>query len=253
VKGRAVVDGTAVPLEQAVIPVTDPGFTLGYTVFETFAWPVPGTLAPHWRRLRRSAALAGMSCPVDEVLSSDVAALGLTEGSWRVRMTLTGAGRRVVVATPLDRSRRFAPVRVITRRAPEHVFMPGEVKHGSRAGWHAAVKASGVDDILMVDAEGRFTEGTTCGVLAVVDGVLLTAPHDGRILRSTTVSRLLGHAERLQIPVRRQGARWDGPLDALYVASSTRSIAPVVELNGAALPGWDPIGRRLMQEESGDA
>jgi len=33
--------------------------------------------------------------------------------------------------------------------------------------------------------------------------------------------------------------------DALYIASATRHLAPVVSLDGEALPGWDPVGRLL--------
>jgi branched-subunit amino acid aminotransferase/4-amino-4-deoxychorismate lyase len=107
------------------------------------------------------------------------------------------------------------------------------------------VRRRQVDEILFVDAEGRFTEGTSCAVVAVVGGRVMTAPWDGRILASTTLRRLLGHAARLGIEVVFQGARANQPFDALYVASTTRSLAPVAELDGRVLSIWDPVGRRL--------
>lgn len=99
--------------------------------------------------------------------------------------------------------------------------------------------------MLMVDQDGRFTEGTTTGVWAVVDGVLWTAPDDGRILVSTGILQLLEVATAMGIPIRREGADASGPWDGLYVASATRGIAPVAELDGQVLRGWEPIGMRI--------
>lgn len=105
-------------------------------------------------------------------------------------------------------------------------------------------------ELLFVDGDGRFTEGTSCAVLAVVDGALYTAPWDNRILRSTTLERLLGHAAAARIAVVRQGAAASGPWDALYVATTTRCLSPVATLDGVALSTWDPIGRALQAAES---
>ncbi|HMV65890.1 MAG TPA: aminotransferase class IV, partial [Myxococcota bacterium] len=138
-----------------------------------------------------------------------------------------------------------APVRAARGPHRDEPFLGGRPKHSSRAPWAVAVARSGVDDVLLVDASGRFTEGTTCGILAVLDGVLWTAPDDGRILPSTTVIDVVRRAEALGVPVRREGPPADGPWDGLYVASATRDLAPVVELDGAALPGWEPVGRRI--------
>jgi branched-subunit amino acid aminotransferase/4-amino-4-deoxychorismate lyase len=80
---------------------------------------------------------------------------------------------------------------------------------------------------------------------AVIDGVLWTAPHDGRILVSTTLCETVERAHQLGIPVRREGPPASGPWDGLYVCSTTRELAPVVELDGKALVGWDPVGTRL--------
>jgi branched-subunit amino acid aminotransferase/4-amino-4-deoxychorismate lyase len=124
-------------------------------------------------------------------------------------------------------------------------MLPGFVKHRSRGAWMVEVRRRGVDEILFVDADGRFTEGTSCAVVTVVGGKVWTAPWDGRILASTTLRRLLAHATHLGIEVVRKGARPSEPFDALYVASTTRSLAPVEELDGRPLPTWDPIGRRL--------
>ncbi len=247
--GWAIVDGEAVvPLEEARLPVTDPGFTLGWTVFETLVarGDVPSSLDEHLDRLARSCEAACITMPSRAALESEVRRVAArVEGPARVRITLTGGGRRVVQAGPLPTGRRWGPVRAARGVHRDEPYLAGAVKHGSRAPWVVALQRSGMDEVLLVDADGRFTEGTTCGVLAVVDGVLYTAPHDGRILPSTTINDLLARAARLGVPVRREGPPASGPWDGLYIASVTRDIAPVVALDGEALSGWDPVGERL--------
>ena len=249
--GWALVDGRAMPLAEASIPVTDVGFTHGYSVFETLL-AIPGRdPAQNLARLRLSGSAAGIDVPSDALLQHEIAAVAEELGGRAVvRITITGDGRRVVWATPIDQARWNRAVRCITGEHRDDAFVDGSVKHRSRMGWMLSVRQAGGDEMLLVDHRGRFTEGTSCAVLAVVSGAVHTAAWDRRILRSTTLERLLEHAERLSIPIVREGASAAGPFDALYVASTTRGIAPVVELDGQALPGWDPVGEKLREADT---
>lgn len=244
----ASVDGHIVPLAEAALPVTDPAVTLGWTVFETAEvreGRVP-LLDRHLSRLAESARDALVPLPPLPQVRGWVEALASHHGGGaRLRITASASGRVVLTAVDLDASRRGAPVRCVRGPHVDEPFLGGSVKHGSRAPWAVAVKRSGVDDVLRVDTLGRFTEATTAAILAVIDGTLWTAPHDGRILASTTVAELLERAEALGVPVRREGPPAAGPWDGLYLASATRWLAPVVELDGQPLPGWEPVGRRL--------
>lgn len=245
-EGVAMVDGRLVALADAVIPVTDVGFTHGFSIFETLFAGKGHDLAPHLQRLRRSGESSLVSVPSDALLREEIDIVRSKIGDEAlVRVTITGDGRRIVSATPIDYKRRHAPVRCVRGEHVEQAFIEGSVKHRSRMGWTVAVRRAQVDEILFVDTIGRFTEGTTCSVLAIIDGALWTAPWDGRILVSTTLARILERCVALGIPVQREGAPADGPFDALYVASTTRGIAPVIELDGEVLCGWDPIGRSL--------
>ena len=245
----ALVDGVEGPLESAVLPITDPALTVGWSVFETLRVDEDGDaphLDEHLDRLYGSCAGAVIPFPGADVLRTEVHRAAARCGyPARIRITLTGGGRRLVVATPLDLQRRHRPVRAARGPHVDEPFLGGGVKHGSRAPWVAAVSRSGVDEVLLVDRNDRFTEGTTSGILAVVDGVLYTAPHDGRILASTTVTALIARAQALGVPVRLESPCALGPWDGLYIASATRDIAPVIELDGEPLSGWDPVGRRL--------
>jgi branched-chain amino acid aminotransferase len=244
-----------VPLDEARIPVTDPGFTHGWTVFETLLAEraAPPSFAEHMDRLAHSCERACLAMPSPETLLAEVEDIVRRfDGPVRVRITLTGGGHRVVVGTPADARRLHRPVRAVRGVHRDEPFLAGAVKHGSRAPWMVALERSGVDEVLLVDADGRFTEGTSCGILAVVRGTLWTAAHDHRILPSTTVNDLVRRAATLGIPVRRDGPLATGPWEALYIASVTRDLAPVVELDGEALPGWDPVGLALRDAREED-
>lgn len=245
--GWAIVDGRSTPLADAVIPITDVGFTHGYSVFETLMLGPGRDVADNLRRLARSAEHAMIEYPGDDVLRTEIATVADKVGPDAViRVTLTGDGRRIVWSTPLETGRRFRPVRCATERHQHGGgLLDGSVKHRSRMDWMVAVRRHDVDEVLFVDEASRFTEGTTCAIVASMGGRLVSARWDGRILRSTTLERLLRHADALDIPVVREGPPVTGPFDALYVASTTRWLAPVVELDGRPLPGWDALGQRI--------
>ena len=249
-KGWAIVNGTGCPVDQAMIPVSDPACTAGWSVFETLVVRPGQDLTrrqAHMERLAQSCRGAHIPPPDLALIQSEIdTACGHVAKEAHVRVMITGDGRRIITAIPADMSRLHAPVRA--RRGPhrDEPFLGGSIKHGSRAPWVVGVLQSGVDEVMLVDVEERFTEGTRSSILAVIDGVLWTAPHDGRILQSTTALELLASAEALGIPVRREGPPAKGPWDALYIASTTRHLAPVIELDGAPLPAWDPLGRALV-------
>jgi branched-subunit amino acid aminotransferase/4-amino-4-deoxychorismate lyase len=214
-------------------------------VFETLEAGPGADLAPNLRRLAESALAIGVTPPPADVLLAEIEAVRAAIGPRAViRVNLGGDGARQVYGTAPDPARRFQPA--TAGRAPhrDDPLLSGEVKHRSRE-----LRRRQVDELLFVDAAGRFTEGTSCAVLAAVGGTLFTAPWDGRILRSTTLERLLAHAERAGIPVVREGPAAAGPWDALYIASTTRSIAPVSALDGVPLGGWDEVGRTLQRAE----
>jgi len=247
-EGVAIVNGRELPLDKAGISVLDPGFTLGWSVFETLVAVsgIPDNLGAHLDRLELSCAEAAVPLHEREDLERDIhLAARKIKGHSRVRVTLTAGGSRIIVATRLDTDRKHRAVVAVRGVWREDPYLPGFVKHGSRASWAVAVARAEVDEVLLVDGRGDFVEGTTSAILAVVDGVVYTHPQDGRILPSTTCRALLKRADALGIEVRLQPPDATGPWDGLYIASVSRHIAPVTLLDGQRLSGWDPVGRRL--------
>lgn len=82
--------------------------------------------------------------------------------------------------------------------------------------------------------DGYVTEGSASNVFAVIDGVLMTAPKSPAILAGITREIILELAQANQIPFQEEAI----PVAALktaseiWVASSTREIVPIVELDG---------------------
>lgn len=253
-EGWAIINGEGCPLDEAMLPLSDPACTAGWSVFETLVFRTRDDverLRAHMERLEQSCKGAQIPAPNLDVVRDEIArARARVHGEAHVRIMITGGGNRVITAHPADLSRLHAPVRAARGDHRDEPFLRGSIKHGSRAPWVVAVLQAGVDEVLLVDREERFTEGTRSSIFAVIEGTLWTAPHDGRILRSTTALELLDDAEALGIPTRREGPPSRGPWDALYIASTTRHLAPIVELDGEPLPGWDPIGQALAQHRS---
>lgn len=74
--------------------------------------------------------------------------------------------------------------------------------------------------------------------------MLWTAPDDRQILQGVTRDVLIevARAEGFDL---REAPVAAGPVDELYLCSTLKELAPVVELDGVPLPGWGPVGRRL--------
>jgi branched-subunit amino acid aminotransferase/4-amino-4-deoxychorismate lyase len=241
-----MVDGVGMPSVEARVPADDPAVTLGWSVFETLGYP-GADLDLHLARLTHSCLRTHIDPPPAALLRREIEAVGqrFPQGA-RIRITLTGGGHRLVRGEPVDPSRRHRPVRAVRGPYCHEPFLGGGVKHGSRLPWVIALRESGVDEVLLVDDDGMFREGTTSGILAVIDGALHTAPDDGTILASTAVTGLVMRAVELGLPVVRSRIPADGPWDALYIASATRNLAPVVELDGQPMVGFDAVGQKLI-------
>lgn len=233
----------------------DPAVTQGMAVFEVVRTynDVPFRLERHLARLRDSANFFGIPFRASLVEVEIAQALSASSGDRSVSVTLTGGGLRVVRVNAIDASRVGTPIHLASCGWTPPDWLPGWVKHTSRAPWLLAVQAADrsaraagktVDEILFTDTAGHWTEANRSNVFVVRDGVLLTPPDDGRILRGVTRGAVLDAArlagiEAREAPVQR------GPCDELYVASTLKSLAPVVTLDGFELTHSGPVGRAV--------
>jgi D-alanine transaminase len=89
---------------------------------------------------------------------------------------------------------------------------------------------------------GHATEGTASSLFVVEDGVLVTPPDGPELLPSITRDVALMLAQRIHMPVRRDNIP-EGALaraDEIWLASSTREVYAVTEVDGQPAGGGKP-------------
>ncbi|MEB2286038.1 MAG: hypothetical protein B6D46_03915 [Polyangiaceae bacterium UTPRO1] len=266
-----------VPARRATISALDRGFVYGDGLFETLRTYSgrPFSLAPHLRRLARSARVFRIpfaAAPAywqprvrrvlraNDLLTTD-AAVRLTisrgPGPFGIVPPERVAPTVMMLATPLDprlpdaQARGvkicFFPFRLAAATFPSHKtlhYLPAVLgkmiarRHGA---WEAVYL--GADDTVL--------EGTTSNVFAVARGRLLTPPLHG-ILPGVTRQVLTTLAKRLGIPLREQPLTRRALLaaDEVLLTASTIEVLPVVRVErtrvGDGAPG--PITRALQIE-----
>jgi branched-subunit amino acid aminotransferase/4-amino-4-deoxychorismate lyase len=230
----------------------DTALLLGLTVFDTCRTyqGVPFRLDAHLTRLVASAQQMGIKAPSTHEMAGEIqAALAelTTLGEHQIRYTLTGGGNRILTVMSVDLSRVGKPIRVGWLDWEPHPSLPGIVKHGSRASWVVAAAQQGVEEVLLVDRQNCILESNRSNVFAVSDGVLLTPPLDTRFLEGVTRGAMLEAARTHGIPVREGPLPMDLRYDELYLSSTLKELAPVVEVCGVPAAGGGPVGEALLQ------
>lgn len=247
-----LLDGVPCPDGLGALALDDTALTLGMAVFETLRTygRRPFGVDTHLARLGASARFCDIpwtdaiaTCIRDELTT--VAAAIPCES--KLNVVLTGGGRRIVKGEHLDLSRAGAPVRVATRPWAPSPWLPGRVKHTSRMAWVLAARQAGVDEVIWVAPDGMWTEANRSNVFVVRGGVFCTPPDDGRILQGVTRDAMLAAARAIGVPTCEEPLP-AGPCEELYLCSTLKELAPVVEIDGYPGPGGGPVGARALAE-----
>ncbi|HEV3225707.1 MAG TPA: aminotransferase class IV [Acidimicrobiales bacterium] len=245
------VNGALVAEEDAVIPVTDHGLTVGDGLFETMKVVdgVAFAVGRHLARLRRTAAGLGLDVPSDDALRDAIATTIATNdpGVGRVRLTITGgsgppgtlrgAGRSTVlvvcsaradvapaaavVSVPWPRNERGALSGLKTTSYAENVIAL------------AHAHEHGADEAIFANTAGNLCEGTGTNVFVVIGDRLVTPPLAAGCLAGVTRELLLEVAYGL--------VEIDVPMDAFatadeaFLTSSTRDVQSIASIDGRAL------------------
>ncbi len=232
-------------VEGAGLPADDPGFTLGLNVFETLRTygRSPFRLGAHLARLAASAS--AIEVPVPGELEGEIRAVAAANRDIWIRVALTAGGNRVLQFESVDQAKIGAPVRVASVQMAPTPWLPGSVKHGSRAGWVLAAKALGVEEVVFVDPAGDILEANRSNVFAVVGGVIRTPANDGEKLEGVTRGALLEAAAEAGLAVEVGPLPLSAPFGELYLSSTLKQLAPVVDIDGREV-GGGPVGAALL-------
>ena len=233
----ASIDGRIQPADEAVIPITDEGLLRGDGAFEVIRLydGVPFALDEHLERMGRTAA--GIRLPLDTAAyEREVAALLAADppGDAQVRLVATRGGRRLAIVEPLVRGPETLALRTVTYSPPR---LLDDIKSLSYAANMLATRIAverGGDEALLVTPHGRVLEGPRQTFVVSLDGAtLVTAPLDDHVLDSITRRHLVALGLLIERPITADDLA--GAHEA-FLASTTREVHPVREIDGRALP-----------------
>lgn len=269
------VDGEIVPTEEASVSVRDRGFLYGDAIFETMRvyGGVPFEWSRHMERLEASAEHLEIEYElerddlrdrVDELLEAN----GLIEAYVRLSITrgvqpgrLTPAPTTdptvVILVEPLSRGGESgervwdepATCTISSTQRISNDAIPAAAKtHNYLNGILARLTAreAGVDEAILLDADGHLTEGATSNLFFVTDGELRTPTTlDLPVLPGITRAVVIELASDLGLPVH-EGA-WSVEhllaADEAFLTNSTWEIRPLVQIDDHALE----IGTRTVR------
>ena len=183
------------------IPADDLGFARGLAVFETVRTYGNRVfrLEPHLDRLRLSAETMDIDTSTIATMRDEVLQLAEEAPNRCIRMSLTASLNRVITARPIDETRVGSSVDVACVPMEPTPWLPGHVKHSSRAGWVLAARTKRVDEVLFVDRHGHLLEANRSNVFVVMGGEIHTPPCDGSNLKGVTRGAMIEAARQLGI------------------------------------------------------
>ena len=270
----AFVNGRFMPLDEAVVPIEDRGFQFADGVYEVVATygGEPFALKPHFERLERSLAALSLALDIrtyglEALLREGLARAGFDETLVYIQVTRGVAPRHhEFPAAPVD------PTVVMTfkqlYRIPQAHYERGvAVISAPDLRWRRCdiktiallpnilakqqARAAGAFETLLVDGEGRVTEGSSTSAFCVVDGAVYTAPKGPQILPSITRGQLLELAGELGLPVVEDFRTLDEfkAADEVFLAGTTTEAMPVVAIDDTQIGGGEPgpVTRRIRE------
>lgn len=277
---KVFIDGAVCDPEAAMVPVTDRGFLYGDSVYEVLrtSGGKPVDLAPHLDRLEHSAAALALRLPershIVSAIEQTLAAAANSESYIRVIVT-RGSGKIGLDIALADRPRLVVMVRPL-ERPPAAVYRNGlnlrlvhldpaarrAVAPGIKTGnyltnimaMHEA-RSAGADDALIVDADGRVSEGSSFNVFVVRGQRVITPARHVGLLAGITRERVieLARAHGIELGIELiEGVLIPEDVreaDEVFITSTIRGVVPVATIDGAPLgrPVVGPITQRITQ------
>lgn len=258
--GKCWIDGKVMPLDEARIPVLDHGLLYGDGVFEgiRFHHRRPFLLEAHLERLFDSARAIGLARPwsmqeIESILEQTINACDFESGYIRLLLT-RGDGalgidprscpqpRLIVIADQLqmvnERVRREGAKLIIasTRRLPPDGLDPRIKSLNYLNHILARMEANRceADEAVLLNAQGRVTEGTVDNLFIVKRGRLLTPPVTDGALAGITRDLLLQLAREQGIETREQSlSAYDlHCADECFLSGTAAELIPVRSIDG---------------------
>lgn len=262
----AFLNGDFLPLSEAKISPMDRGFLFGdgiYEVIPTYQ-AKPVGMKGHMARLKSGLSAISITNPYDETQWRDILATLVEKNSPYIPSGNIGIYFHVSRGTDSKRFHAFpdniaptvfgfafeiAPAQPLNKHDVKAFKVALEedkrwqrchIKSTSLLGnvlhFQTGVE-QGVNETILHNSAGEITEASSCNVFIVKNNVVYTPPLDNQLLPGITRSIALEAFTRASIEV--EESRFSiGDLlnaDEVWLSSSSKEIAPVVEVNGMAI------------------
>jgi D-alanine transaminase len=254
------LNGEYMPMQAAKISPMDRGFLFGdgiYEVIPSYAGKLIG-FAPHIKRMNKGLQLLGINGKCSEAKWREICEaliekngggnlgiyLHVSRGADCKRFhaypedlppTVFAFSFAIAAANIADKSKTKA-YKVSTaedlrwqRCNIKSTALLGNVMHFQQA------FSGGYDETILFNSKNEMTEGSACNAYIVKNGVVITPPLDNQILPGITRFMLLDIlAKYSDIKVEQRVVKRDElfAADEVWLTSSSKEIAPVIEIDG---------------------
>jgi branched-chain amino acid aminotransferase len=260
-----LIDGKMVSEGRAVVPVSDSAYLYGVGLFETMKATGGRVLFFHLHdaRLRGNAKRIGLKVPLSSrrllaVIERLLRKNRLRESTVRVMLSETPDGRPRLVITakpfqPYPRRCYTQGARTVFARTfssdSKTLSAVKTTSYLSKMIPRREAVRRGADEALMVNENGRVTEGASSSLFVVKDGVLTTPPLSDGLLPGTRRKVVMALARKLKIPLKEKSLRPKDLLqaDEAFLTSSLKDLMPVGFVEGGKIgkPCPGPVTQRL--------
>jgi D-alanine transaminase len=272
----AYVNGKYMPIQEAVVSIDDRGYQFADGVYEVIGTygGRPYAMEEHLQRLERSLRELYIDVDIREngldlerLMAEGMEQSGFEETFIYIQITRGVAPRNHGLPNPPPPPTVVMTFKESWRQSPERYEIGTKVITTPDLRWKrcdiksisllgnilakAEAHRAGVSEALLIDDQGRITEGSSTSAFCMIDGEIRTAPTGPHILTSITRNILLDLIRELAIPVREEFFTREELLaaDEVFIAGTTLEAMPVVEVDGKTVgdgkPG--PLTRRVRE------
>ena len=259
----AFINGRFLPWDEATISIDDRGFQFGDAVYEVIRTyrGSPFELIAHLARLDRSARELSLRQPYTSLqwtrwIQQGLSLAGYQDAKIYIQLTRGAAPREHsfpsdILPTVVMTIRKFHPLAPEVRRAGVSACTREDLRWGrcdiksvnllANVLAREEAKKAGVFETILV-RDGLVMEGALSNVMAVHDGLVVTAPDGPRILSGVTRTVVLELAKKDDIAIEERFM----PIDFLYRADevfltgTTLEVLGVVQIDGQTIGTGQP-------------
>jgi D-alanine transaminase len=259
----AFISGRFLPWEEAKVSIDDRGFQFGDAVYEVIRTyrGRPFGLAEHLARLNRSASELSLPQPYTKNqwtgwIHQGLGLAGYQDAKIYIQLTRGVAPREHsfpgnILPTVVMTIREFHPLGPEVRRAGVSACTREDLRWGrcdiksvnllANVLAREEAKKAGVFETIFV-RDGLVMEGAVSNVMAIQEGVVMTAPEGPRILSGVTRNVVLDLAKKNDILIEERFI----PVDVLYRADevfltgTTLEVLGVVRIDGHTIGSGQP-------------